>query len=79
MRTGFTFILIGFGLYLIGGAVWGQSIWPCAVTHAESPSCLHAVGIAMAGVGATAIGFGVIAVIMSLFMRREVRRQEARF
>ena len=81
MRSGLALILVGFVGGLVGAAIWDQGILHCVSrvdTETSFSSCVHPAGFAVAGVGSAAVAVGVIAVITSLFMRREVRKREAR-
>ena len=79
MRTGFFVFLLGLALGIAGAAVWDEGVLHCVNTQfASGSSCVHPAGFAMAGLGAVLILSGLITMIVSLFMKREVRRQEAR-
>ena len=80
MRTGLVLIVLGVVGGLVGAAIWDQGILHCMSnvdTETSFSSCVHPAGFAVAGLGSAALLFGVIAVITSLFMRREVRKREA--
>jgi pSer/pThr/pTyr-binding forkhead associated (FHA) protein len=80
MRVGFTLILLGFEAYVAAGLIWGSGITKCfnASETTMPRACLHPGALVLALAGVASIGFGVIVVIISLFMRREVRKEEAR-
>jgi pSer/pThr/pTyr-binding forkhead associated (FHA) protein len=79
MRMGFALILVGLAVGLAGAAIWDHGILSCADSLSAGPAnCVKPVGFYMVGAGGAAVIFGIIFVIMSLFMWREVRRQEAR-
>lgn len=81
LRLGFMLILFGFAAYIVAALIWGGGIVNCVhVTDTTSSpgSCLHPGALVLALAGVASIGFGIIVVIISLFMRREVRKEEAR-
>lgn len=81
MRLGFTLVLVGLATFGVGAAIYSQSIQglqSCAENGGNGSSCLHFAGFDIVGVGSFLFAAGWITVIISLFMRREVRRQEAR-
>jgi FHA domain len=80
MRAGFTLILCGFAAYIAAALIFGSGVVKCFhATDTTNPStCLHPGALVFALAGVASIGFGVITVVISLFMKREVRREEAR-
>jgi hypothetical protein len=69
-------VFVGFAGALIGAAMWDASIMQGinGLTNVHP----NVAGFAIAGVGSAVMGVGVLVIIVSLFMKRSVRREERR-
>jgi hypothetical protein len=76
MWAGFVMVFVGFAGALIGAAMWDASIMQGinGLTNVHP----NVAGFAIAGVGSAVMGVGVLVIIVSLFMKRSVRREERR-
>jgi Inner membrane component of T3SS, cytoplasmic domain len=78
LRTGLTMIALGFVVAAIGEIIWRNQVSNCLPPTAGFSCVDNTTGLAVAQYGGVVLGLGVIVLIVSLFMRREVRKQEAR-
>ena len=76
MRTGFALLFAGFTVFVIGFALFAGALVH-NFSHPNSAS-FNATGWAIAAVGSVTMTLGALVIIASLFMKRGVRREEAR-
>ena len=74
MRTGFALLFAGFGVFVLGFALFADSI----VKGANEPAVQgpNMTGWLIAGAGSATAALGLIVVVASLFMKRGSRREE---
>ena len=79
MRFGFTLILLGFAGFVVGFAGFSQGILHAMQNPSPTESSpVNAGAWVTAAVGSLAASLGLIIVIISLFMKRNVRKLEER-
>ena len=78
LRTGLAMILVGFVVSAIGDIMWRHNVTSCISPTAGENCGQNTTGLAVLQYGGIVFALGVIVLIVSLFMRREVRKQEAR-
>jgi hypothetical protein len=75
LRTGLAMILVGLAVSVIGDMIWQHNVTTCSLGE----DCIkNTTGLTVLQFGGVIFTLAVIVIIVSLFMRREVKKQEAR-
>jgi hypothetical protein len=77
LRVGLALILLGFVAGAIGEVMWRSVVTRCFSIDAQFGCGRNTVGLAIAQIGGIMLGLGLIVVVVSLFMRRQVRKRKA--